>query len=96
MKREWTGAFGLLAILALAALLLQDGSLPHQHVSADPGLFNRDHDLTTLATVGAGILSDTPDTTPCVVLQVFATGVVTARPAWAPRRHADSRAPPHA
>ena len=92
-----TGARRHLAIflLAFVALVLRDASLPHQHVGASTGLFNHDHDLSTLATVAGGLVPESPEPTP--VLQPLATApaVAVAVRAEAPRCLADPRAPPH-
>lgn len=83
-----------LFVLAVLAMLLQDGSIPHLHLASQPGLYNHDHDLGSLATVGSGLVPDVP----AAVLLVAAVLVVAlARPAppeSAPIGHADSRAPP--
>jgi hypothetical protein len=84
-----------LAVFALAvgALLLQDGSLPHLHDR--PGVFNHDHDLSLLATRGGG--APLPDGAPPIsFLPDIAAepGRVLARPAASPLRYSAPRAPP--
>jgi hypothetical protein len=79
-------------VLALAALLLRDGSVPHQHLGASPGLYNHDHDLSTLATVSGGLVPDRPEPQPAIVaLATIAVPAIAVRTAE-PRRHADPRA----
>jgi hypothetical protein len=81
-------------VLALVALLLRDGSLPHQHLGTDPGLYNHDHDLGTLATVAGALVPDSPEPAPMVVACAPpATPAVGVR-ALLPRCLADLRAPP--
>ena len=78
-----------------AMLLLQGGSLPHSHQLSKPGLYNQEHDLTTLAAIGG--IATLPATTAVLALVVaIATvaGEATPRPLGRPRRHADFRAPP--
>src|SRR5262245_16377509 len=83
-----------LLVLVLVALLLRDGSLPHQHLGARAGLYNHDHDLSTLATVAGGLVPDRPEAGPVLVaLAPIAPPAIAVRSA-APRRHADPRAPP--
>ena len=85
----------LLLLLAVATLLLQGGSLPHSHQLSKPGLYNQEHDLAALATIGG--IATLPTTTAIVALVVaLATvaGESTQRPLGRPRRHADFRAPP--
>jgi hypothetical protein len=83
-----------LLLLALLALLLQGGSLSHQHLCAEPGLFNHDHDLGTLATVAGALLPLGPDPIPTWISLTPPTMRAPAPRALAPRRHADPRAPP--
>jgi hypothetical protein len=83
-----------LLLLVSAAFVAETGSVPHSHDSASPALFNEEHDLTLLATGGAVAL---PDALPLLIaFVVVATLAIFAarRPAIAPRRGADSRAPP--
>jgi hypothetical protein len=81
--------------LVVASLLLQGGSLPHTHQSSKPGLYNQEHDLTTLAAIGG--IAPLPAATAIVALVVILAAVVgeaTTHPLGALRRHADFRAPP--
>ena len=84
----------LLAILTLP-LLLQGASEPHTHLGAPAGLFNQEHDLTLLATVGTVASADAA--VPAVIVVPVVTAVA-ALPRWQPSttlaRAADSRAPP--
>src|SRR5262245_13410279 len=85
----------LLLVLAVVALLLRDGSAPHQHVGAEPGFYNYDHDLSTLAARAGGVVPGKPEPAPALVaLGPIALPAVAVRAA-APRCHADPRAPPH-
>lgn len=79
--------------LSVGALLLQGGSLPHLHDR--PGVYNHDHDLTLLATLGGG--APLPDGAPPIsFLPAIAAepGPVLARPAASPLRYSAPRAPP--
>ena len=84
----------LIALLVLP-LLLQGASLPHTHAGGLDGLFNQEHDLTLLATVGtvAAATAHVP-----VVIPVLTVKSLTALPAPHGRGMvigaADSRAPP--
>lgn len=83
-------------VLAFVALVLRDSSLPHQHAGIAPGLYNHDHDLCTLATVAGGLVPNTPEPGPVLVVALApATAVAVAVRAVAPRCLADPRAPPH-
>ncbi len=86
-------ALALLA--ALAALLLAGGSLPHLHASGESGLWNEEHDLSLMAALGTA--ASQPDAAPVVALVlvvVLASAPAPFRRVSAPRRLADSRAPP--
>jgi hypothetical protein len=94
--RGWPFVLAL-AVLAFAAgaMLLQHASLPHVHSTSAPGLYNSDHDLTLLATLGGG--APMPDRSPAVsplpdVAAVAAADL--ARPAASPLRYSAPRAPP--
>ena len=80
--------------LALFAVLFQGGSVPHQHLGAEPGFFNHDHDLSTLATVGGAVVPAGPDPAPDLVVTAAPATPPAAVQARPPRRHADPRAPP--
>ena len=85
----------VLAVLALASMVLQAGSVPHTHVGhGEAGLYNQEHDLTLHASLTAqGTLADAPP-----VLTIEAVERVASsgrdRPALAVARAARSRAPP--
>jgi hypothetical protein len=83
-----------LLTLALLGLILQGGSLAHQHQQSQPGLFNYDHDLSTLATVGGGLVPAPPDLVPGLIALTLPPSATVAVPGLAPRRHAYPRAPP--
>jgi hypothetical protein len=89
--RRWLIAL----VLALAALLAREASLPHQHAAVEPGLFNHDHDLCTLATIAGGLVPDTPEPGPQLVSPAATAAAVRGVRAVAPRCLADPRAPPH-
>ena len=87
----------LLLLAAVAAVVLQGGSVPHTHAGIGPGLYNQDHDLSLLATLhGAATISAAqPALVPFVALSsvvAMATDPIDS----APRPAADSRAPPRA
>jgi hypothetical protein len=84
----------LLTTAALLACVLDGGSVPHSHAAGQPGLYNQEHDLSYLATFGGAVPA--PDGAVLAPLSVVALAVVLVppRPALAPRRDADSRAPP--
>lgn len=85
----------LLLVLGLTALLLAGASLPHLHASGEFGLWNEEHDLGLMATLGAA--ASLLDATPVVALVlalVLALAPGADRLAGAPRRLAASRAPP--
>ena len=84
----------LALLVGLLALLVQGGSLPHQHLAAESGLFNHDHDLSTLATVAGALLPLGPDPTPTWISLAPPATRVPIPHALAPHRHAGPRAPP--
>ena len=83
-------------VFALVAVVVNAGSVPHSHASATPGVFNEDHDLSALATVGSssGLVSQTPSVVPLAAAAPLATGPLATAPLEQARRSADSRAPP--
>jgi len=81
-------------VLALVALLLRDGSLSHQHFGTAPGLYNHDHDLSTLATVAGALVPDSPEPGPVVVAFAPTAAPAAGVRAVLPRCLADPRAPP--
>ncbi|HEY3065967.1 MAG TPA: hypothetical protein VGL09_09265 [Methylomirabilota bacterium] len=85
------------AALLLAGLLLQGATLPHSHSPSAPGLYNEEHDLTTLATRGAD--APVPTAVPVVAVAVVAGTIVVAAVTvhdGDPFRHTAPRAPPAA
>jgi hypothetical protein len=88
---------GLLLLFAVAAVVLQGGSVPHTHAGISPGFYNQDHDGALLAILHgvATISAAQPAMQPSVVLAPLAPAA-NATVASAPRSSADSRAPPRA
>lgn len=84
----------LLVLVALAAGALESSSLPHVHAAPEAGLWNLDHDLVSLATLGhaaplaAGLLA------PRLVPVAPAVAAVEAPPVAGPSHGADPRGPP--
>ena len=84
-----------LVLVALAGLLSAGGSLPHIHAGSEPGVYNLDHDLTSLATFGGGgPLTAVVSAVPLVTVVSAAAPPGPDRAASAPGRLAASRAPP--
>jgi hypothetical protein len=83
-----------LLVLALVALLLRDGSLPHQHLGGTAGFYNQDHDLCTLATVAGGLVPDRPEPEPVRIALAPIVATADVVRVVAPRCLADPRAPP--
>ena len=95
LQRLTRAAPFLLLSLAVAALVLSGGSLPHVHGPDHPGLHNEEHDLSYLATFGsAGPVSDAPAVVPLALVVLLGVIQMASQPAAAPKRHADFRAPP--
>jgi hypothetical protein len=85
----------LLLAPALVAMLVSAASLPHVHGGPEPGFFNQDHDLSTLAgSSGTALLSAVHSPAALVLVASRPLGLATHRLLAAPRRHADPRAPP--
>ena len=85
----------LLLVLGLAAFLLAGATLPHLHASGGFGLWNAEHDLGLMATVGsAASLTDTASVVVLLLTVLLALAPSADRLAGAPLRLADSRAPP--
>ena len=85
------------ALLAVAGLLLQNGSVPHRHDDHEPGLYNQEHDLALLASLAAQAHS--MDAAPLLRVDASSAVVTLFVPARPPVRHARSghtRAPPSA
>ena len=94
--RRLTGTAAVLLLApALVAMLVSAASLPHVHGGPEPGFFNQDHDLSTLAGLsGAALLSAVHSSATLVLVESQPLGLATHRLLAAPRRHADPRAPP--
>jgi hypothetical protein len=85
----------LVLLLGVVAFVLAGASLPHLHASGDFGLWNEEHDLGLMATPGNA--ASQPDAAPVVALVValvLALVPRTVRPASAPLRLSEPRAPP--
>jgi hypothetical protein len=85
----------VLAALALAGLLLKDGSLPHLHVDEGPGFFNHDHDLVLLAGLAGG--GTGPGALPAlglIILILLRPAHLAPSPATVSCRRPDVRGPP--
>jgi hypothetical protein len=96
LLRRLTGSAAVLLLApALVAMLVSAASLPHVHGGPEPGFFNQDHDLSTLAGLsGAALLSAVPSPATLVLVRGQSAGLAPQRPVAASRRHADPRAPP--
>jgi hypothetical protein len=95
LRRLAGSAAVLLLAPALVAMLVSAASLPHVHGGPEPGFFNQDHDLSTLAGLsGAALLSAVHSPAALVPVASQPLRLATHRPLAAPRRHADPRAPP--
>jgi hypothetical protein len=85
----------LLVALAVAGFLLGAASIPHSHGPGHPGLYNQEHDLSYLATLGGvAPLPAATSAAPLVVVVVLALAAIVPAPPLVWRRHADFRAPP--
>jgi hypothetical protein len=82
-------------VLALVAMALEAGSLPHLHIAGGSALFNHDHDLAYLATLnGSGSLPAAAVIVPWTPRVRRILAAPRPRPSSTPHRQADSRAPP--
>jgi hypothetical protein len=82
-------------VLALLAMLVEAGSLPHVHIAGGSALFNHDHDLAYLATLnGSGPLPAAAGIVPWAPRVRRVLAAPRPRPSSTPHRQADSRAPP--
>ena len=74
LRRIGRSPLALLLLVAVAAVVLQGGSMPHTHAGLGPGLYNQDHDGALLATLhGVATISATqPAMQPFVVLASIA------------------------
>ena len=85
----------LLLVVGLAAFLLTGASLPHLHASGEFGLWNEEHDLSLMATLGsAASLLDAAPVVALILVLVLTLASGADRLAGAPLRLSDSRAPP--
>jgi hypothetical protein len=94
-RRIARSPLALLLLGAVAAVVLQGGSMPHTHTGLGPGFYNQDHDGALLATLHgvATVSAAQPALQPSVVLASVVpapSGDVDS----ALRASADSRAPP--
>ena len=88
---------GLLLLVAVAAVVLQGGSVPHTHRGVGPGFYNQDHDGALLATLhGVATITAAPATLQPVVVLASLVPLALAHVDSTPRSSAPSRAPPHA
>jgi hypothetical protein len=88
---------GLLLLVAVAAVVLQGGSMPHTHAGIGPGFYNQDHDGALLATLhGAATISAAQAAVQPVVVRASLAPASVAHVDSTPRSSAPSRAPPHA
>jgi hypothetical protein len=92
--RHHRGA-AFLVTLALASLLLAAAAIPHTHLTATPGFFNQEHDLSYLAALG-GVAPLAEAVGAVVPVVVVAAALLPAAPAptTEPSRHSDPRGPP--
>jgi hypothetical protein len=87
----------VVASLLLVGLLLQGATIPHSHSPSAPGIYNEDHDLTTLATRSgdAPLPTAIPVVAVAIVAGIVVLAVVTVHDG-VPFRHTAPRAPPAA
>jgi hypothetical protein len=86
---------GLLLLVAVATLVLQNSSVPHTHADVGPSLYNQDHDLALLATLhGAAVLVVAPPALLVFVLVAAIPPSAIPSAASAGRPTFDGRAPP--
>ena len=85
----------MLLLAAVAAVVLQGGSMPHTHAGIGPGFYNQDHDGALLATLhGAATISAADPAPEPVVVAALVAPALTDCVDSAPRSPAGSRAPP--
>jgi hypothetical protein len=96
--REYRGlplaAIVALMGVALTAFVVSTGSIPHVHAGPQVGLYNQEHDLTYLATVGGGAPPPEGAPVPLDGAGVAAVCILVGILSSAPCRLADCRAPP--
>ena len=83
-----------LLLLALLAMLVQTGSLPHLHARHGAGVYNADHDLTLLAGLAAHGLPGNPPQLVVEGVSVPLTAVAVTQHPVRLTQAAASRAPP--
>jgi hypothetical protein len=84
----------VLLLLAIVAMVLQAGSLPHLHAGHGLGFYNADHDLTLLAALAAHGLPGTPPQVVVAAASVLVPAVGPPQCAARIAQAAESRAPP--
>ena len=90
-------SFVALVLLAVAAMILQTGSVPHLHGGTQAGIYNQEHDLTLLAGLaGQGLPSDATPALSLDTVSVPVSPFVPERPTLPLALSGDSRAPPAA
>jgi hypothetical protein len=83
----------LLTTLALLSSILAASGLPHTHSGPNPGFFNQDHDLSSLAGLTAsGPLPAAPAFGPALVVRTL-IAPLPPRLVWRPAGGSSSRAP---
>ena len=85
----------LLLVLGIAVLVVSGACLPHLHASGEFGLWNEEHDLSLISTLGTA--ASQLDTTPIVGLVlalVLTLALAGACAVSAPLYLPDPRAPP--
>jgi len=95
IQLRYHGGAAFLVTLALAGVVLAAATVPHTHATAQPGLYNQEHDLSYLAALGgvAPLVQTVGVAAPVVEV---AAALARSAPALVsrPGRHPDSRAPP--
>jgi hypothetical protein len=83
-----------LALVAIAAIVVADGSLTHVHTDGPHGLYNEEHDLTALASFAVAAVLGPPSAIVPVLTaaSLFAPSASPVSKRRGHRRH--SRAPP--
>ena len=90
-------SFAVLILLAVAAMILQTGSVPHLHGGAQAGIYNQEHDLTLLAGLAShGLPADATPALSFDTVFMAMSPFVPERPASRLALSGDSRAPPAA
>jgi len=85
----------LLLVLVVALAALQAAQPLHLHRAATAGLYNEQHVLDALDSIGGDLpLPDAPATPPGDAVSGYSADAAGARPSTPSPRSADSRAPP--